>query len=217
MTDEERADNRKVALLVPALPILVIAAIGAIVAVVLIAIGLPVVGLVCFAASIVLGGALTALILNLSPSPVTANDVLKWLLGSAADRDWSDLGLALVPMVPGAALCAYAARGLRMLTLGEETAAMSGLPMARMRAAALGGAALDAGAGASLVGATPPAGAPPGAPPGAKASTSALTPTAGAQAVPPASRSTGAPTCSTTIITSSSTASRTARAAVTPR
>ena len=48
-----------------------------------------------------LGGALTALILNLSPSPVTADDVLKWLLGSAADRDWGDLGLALVPMIPG--------------------------------------------------------------------------------------------------------------------
>ncbi|MFI4934618.1 MAG: iron chelate uptake ABC transporter family permease subunit, partial [Caulobacterales bacterium] len=56
-----------------------------------------------------LGGALTALILNLSPTPVFADDVLKWLLGSAADRDWSDLGLALAPMGLGAALCAYAA------------------------------------------------------------------------------------------------------------
>ena len=99
-----------------------------------------------------LGGALTALILNLSPSPVTANDVLKWLLGSAADRDWSDLGLALLPMVPGAALCAYAARGLRMLTLGEETAAMSGLPMARLRVAAVAGAALLTGASVALAG-----------------------------------------------------------------
>jgi Zn-dependent protease with chaperone function len=70
VTDEERADNRKVALLVPALPILVIAAIGAIVAVVLIAIGLPVVGLVCFAASIVLGGALTAAGLLAAPAHV---------------------------------------------------------------------------------------------------------------------------------------------------
>ena len=99
-----------------------------------------------------LGGALTALILNLSPSPVTANDVLKWLLGSAADRDWSDLGLALLPMVPGAALCAYAARGLRMLTLGEETAAMSGLPMARLRGAAVAGAALLTGAAVAMAG-----------------------------------------------------------------
>jgi iron complex transport system permease protein len=99
-----------------------------------------------------LGGALTALILNLSPSPVTANDVLKWLLGSAADRDWGDLGLALMPMTAGAALCAYAATGLRMLTLGEETAALSGLPMARLRVAAVAGSALLTGASVALAG-----------------------------------------------------------------
>ncbi len=99
-----------------------------------------------------LGGALTALLLNLSPSPVTANDMMKWLLGSAADRDWSDLGVALIPMVLGAALCAYAAGGLRMLTLGEETAALSGLPMARLRAAAVAGAALLTGASVALAG-----------------------------------------------------------------
>jgi iron complex transport system permease protein len=99
-----------------------------------------------------LGGALTALLLNLSPSPVTANDMMKWLLGSAADRDWSDLGVALIPMVPGALLCAYAAGGLRMLTLGEETAVLSGLPMARLRAAAVAGAALLTGASVALAG-----------------------------------------------------------------
>ncbi|HUZ11905.1 MAG TPA: iron ABC transporter permease [Caulobacteraceae bacterium] len=99
-----------------------------------------------------LGGALTALILNLSPSPVAADDVLKWLLGSAADRDWSDLALALAPMALGAALCAYAAGGLRMLTLGEETAALSGLPMARLRAASVAGSALLTGASVALAG-----------------------------------------------------------------
>jgi iron complex transport system permease protein len=99
-----------------------------------------------------LGGALTALILNLSPSPVTANDVLKWLLGSAADRDWSDLGLALIPMAAGAGLCVYAGAGLRMLTLGEETAALSGLPMARLRVAAVAGSALLTGASVALAG-----------------------------------------------------------------
>jgi len=99
-----------------------------------------------------MGGALTSLILNLSPSPVTANDILKWLLGSAADRDWKDLGLALGPMVLGGVLCAYAATGLTMLTLGEETAALSGLPMARLRAAAVAGSALLTGASVALAG-----------------------------------------------------------------
>ena len=48
-----------------------------------------------------LGGALTALIFNLSPSPITYAEVLTWLQGSVANRDWSDLGAALIPMVAG--------------------------------------------------------------------------------------------------------------------
>ena len=42
-----------------------------------------------------LGGALTALIFNLSPSPITTSEVLTWLLGSVANRDWSDMAAAL--------------------------------------------------------------------------------------------------------------------------
>ena len=99
-----------------------------------------------------LGGALTALIFNLSPSPITTNEVMTWLLGSAANRDWKDRGLALAPMALGAGLCAWSAAGLRMLTLGEETAALSGLPMARLRAAAVAGAALLTGAAVALAG-----------------------------------------------------------------
>ncbi len=99
-----------------------------------------------------LGGALTALVFNLSPSPVTTAEILSWLQGSVANRDWSDLPPALAPMGLGAALCLYAAEGLRMLTLGDESAAMSGLPMARLRVAALVGAALLTGASVSLAG-----------------------------------------------------------------
>jgi iron complex transport system permease protein len=99
-----------------------------------------------------MGGALIALVFNLSPSPVTTSEVLNWLLGSVANRDWGDIAAALVPAVPGAALVAYAAVGLRMLTLGEETAALSGLPMARLRAAAVAGAALLTGAAVAMAG-----------------------------------------------------------------
>ena len=69
-----------------------------------------------------------------------------------ANRDWSDLAVAHLPMGLGAALCAYAAGGLRMLTLGEESAALSGLPMARSRDAAVAGAALLTGASVALAG-----------------------------------------------------------------
>lgn len=97
-------------------------------------------------------GALTALVFNLSPSPVSTTEVLAWLLGSAANRDWGDVGRTLIPMAIGAALCAYAGRGLVMLTLGEETAAMSGLPMARLRTAAVAGASLLSGAAVAAAG-----------------------------------------------------------------
>lgn len=97
-------------------------------------------------------GALTALVFNLSPSPVSTAEVLSWLLGSAANRDWLDVARTLLPMALGAFLCGYAGRGLVMLTLGEETAAMSGLPMARLRTAAVGGAALLTGAAVAAAG-----------------------------------------------------------------
>jgi iron complex transport system permease protein len=99
-----------------------------------------------------LGGALTALAFNLSPSPITTAEMLSWLQGSVANRDWDDIWRAAIPMVLGAGLCLYSGRGLTMLTLGDETAAMSGLPMARLRAAAVGGAALLAGAAVAAAG-----------------------------------------------------------------
>jgi iron complex transport system permease protein len=98
------------------------------------------------------GGALTALVFNLSPSPVATAEVLSWLMGSVEDRSWSDLAWALPPMALGAGLCAYAARGLTALTLGDETAATLGLPMARLRAAAVAGAALLTGASVAMAG-----------------------------------------------------------------
>ena len=99
-----------------------------------------------------MGGALTALVFNLSPSPVATAEVLSWLMGSVENRSWTDLLWALPPMALGAGLCAYAARGLTALTLGEETAATLGLPMARLRAAAVAGAALLTGASVAMAG-----------------------------------------------------------------
>lgn len=98
------------------------------------------------------GGALTALAFNLSPTPFTTAEVLNWLMGSVENRSWGDLASAAAPMALGAALCAFARRGLVMLTLGEETAETSGLPMGRLRTAAVAGAALLAGASVALAG-----------------------------------------------------------------
>jgi iron complex transport system permease protein len=99
-----------------------------------------------------LGGALTALIFNFSPSPVATAEIMNWLLGSVENRDFGDILRALAPMVLGAGLCLWSGRGLTMLTLGEETASLSGLPMARFRMAAVAGAALITGAAVAAAG-----------------------------------------------------------------
>jgi iron complex transport system permease protein len=85
-------------------------------------------------------GALTSLVFNFAPSPVALSEVFSWLLGSVANRDWDDI------------VRQHAARGLAMLTLGEETAALSGLPMTRLRAAAVAGASLLTGASVAMAG-----------------------------------------------------------------
>jgi len=97
-------------------------------------------------------GALSALVYNFATSPIMATEVLTWMMGSVANRDWPDALVAVGPMAVGAALVAWSARGLRMLALGEETAALSGLPMARLRAAAVAGAALLTGASVAASG-----------------------------------------------------------------
>lgn len=99
-----------------------------------------------------LGGALTALVFNLSPSPVAMAEVLAWLMGSVENRDAMDAVRAAIPMAIGAALCMKAGGGLRMLTLGEEAARMSGLPMGRLRVYAVAGSALLTGAAVAAAG-----------------------------------------------------------------
>jgi iron complex transport system permease protein len=97
-------------------------------------------------------GALTALVFNLSPSPVATAEVLAWLMGSVENRDFTDILRALAPMASGAGFASTRREGLRMLTLGEEAAQMSGLPMARLRVAAVAGSALLAGASVAAAG-----------------------------------------------------------------
>ena len=97
-------------------------------------------------------GALTALIFNLSPSPIASAEVMNWLLGSVQNRSWYDVAWVTPATLAAAALAVLAAPGLRMLSLGEETARASGLPMARLRLLALLAAALAAGAAVAVAG-----------------------------------------------------------------
>ena len=97
-------------------------------------------------------GAATALIFNLSPSPIAAAEVMSWLLGSVQNRSWIDVAWVTPAVLVAGALAALAAPGLRMLSLGEETARTSGLPMARLRLLALLATALATGAAVAVAG-----------------------------------------------------------------
>ncbi|WP_296165117.1 iron ABC transporter permease [uncultured Brevundimonas sp.] len=97
-------------------------------------------------------GAATALIFNLSPSPIATAEVMSWLLGSVQNRSWIDVAWVTPAVLLSGVLATMAAAGLRMLSLGEETARTSGLPMARLRLLALLAAALATGAAVAVAG-----------------------------------------------------------------
>ncbi len=97
-------------------------------------------------------GAATALIFNLSPSPIATAEVMSWLLGSVQNRSWIDVAWVTPAVLVAGALAALAAPGLRMLSLGEETARTSGLPMGRLRLLALLATALATGAAVAVAG-----------------------------------------------------------------
>ncbi|WP_288758842.1 iron ABC transporter permease [uncultured Brevundimonas sp.] len=97
-------------------------------------------------------GAATALIFNLSPSPIAQAEVMSWLLGSVQNRSWIDVAWVTPAVIVAAAFAALATPGLRMLTLGEEGAATSGLPMRRLRAFALISASIATGAAVAVAG-----------------------------------------------------------------
>ncbi|MFY0400475.1 MULTISPECIES: FecCD family ABC transporter permease [Brevundimonas] len=97
-------------------------------------------------------GALTALIFNLSPSPIASAEVMNWLLGSVENRSWNDVVWVAPALLIAAFLARGASPGLRMLTLGEEAARASGLSMGRMRVLALAASALAAGSAVAVAG-----------------------------------------------------------------
>lgn len=97
-------------------------------------------------------GAATALIFNLSPSPIATAEVMAWLLGSVQNRGWGDVLWVTAALVPAAVLARLSAPGLKALSLGDETARTLGLPLDRLRLLALIAASLAAGAAVATAG-----------------------------------------------------------------
>jgi len=97
--------------------------------------------------------ALTSLAMNLSPNPFSLNDIILWLLGSLANRSFTEFWLAGPFMVAGWGALYLARKSLPALSLGEEAAASLGVDLRKLRLLVIFGAALSVGGGVAVSGA----------------------------------------------------------------
>lgn len=100
-----------------------------------------------------LAGAMTTLVLNLSPNPFAASEVVFWMMGSLSDRSFDHVWIALPFMVLGWALLLSLGRPLDVLTLGEDAAATMGVATTRVRMVLVLGIAACVGAATAVAGA----------------------------------------------------------------
>ena len=100
-----------------------------------------------------LAAAGTALVLNLSPSPFALADMVTWIMGSFAGRSMDDVLLAAPFVLAGLALLLSCGPALAALTLGEETAASLGMPVAKSGVRIVLGTGLAVGAAVAVAGA----------------------------------------------------------------
>ena len=100
-----------------------------------------------------LAGALTALVMNLAPTPFTLSDMVLWLLGSLSNRSYTDIYLAAPFMLAGWVCLMLTGRGLTGLSLGEDAGATLGVNLKRQRSLIVFGTALSVGAAVAVSGA----------------------------------------------------------------
>src|ERR1700685_3345137 len=93
-----------------------------------------------------------ALALNLAPNPYAAYEIMTWLMGSLADRSWSQVFLVTPFILLGCAMLLFTARGVDALTLGEAQAMSLGINIERLFFLAIFGTALAIGAGTAVTG-----------------------------------------------------------------
>lgn len=100
-----------------------------------------------------IAGALTSLILNLSPNPYAAMEIVYWMLGSLNDRSMTHVYLAVPFMLIGWLMLFGISKALDALTLGGDTAASMGINMRHVQFFALFGTAASVGAATAVTGA----------------------------------------------------------------
>jgi iron complex transport system permease protein len=94
-----------------------------------------------------------ALALNFAPNPYAAYEIMSWLLGSLADKSWTQVVLVAPFALIGAVLLAMTGRALDALSLGEAQAQSLGVDLTRLAALVVAGTAFSVGAITSVTGA----------------------------------------------------------------
>jgi iron complex transport system permease protein len=100
-----------------------------------------------------LTAALTSLVLNLSPNPFAAMEIVYWMMGSLADRSMTHVALAAPFIALGLTAFLTLGRGLDALTLGEDAAQSMGINLTRLRWTLILGTAAAIGASVAVAGA----------------------------------------------------------------
>ena len=96
--------------------------------------------------------ALISLTLNVSPSPYAAYEIMFWLLGSLADKNFDHI-LIIIPLaILGWFIILFSKKWLSALSLGEETAQSMGLDLKIFRSQIIIGSALSIGSVVSITG-----------------------------------------------------------------
>jgi iron complex transport system permease protein len=96
--------------------------------------------------------ALVALALNLSPNPFAYNDIMFWLMGSLANRSFTDIVLILPFLGAGWLLMAASLRPLRATVLSDQAAQSLGVNLRLARGLVIAGVALAVGASVAVSG-----------------------------------------------------------------
>ena len=98
-------------------------------------------------------GALMSLLLNFAPNPFSLADMVRWLLGSVANRSFNELLYSAPFILVGLCLLLTIQRSLSTLSLGEEAAQGLGVNLKRTRLVTILGAGIASGASVALAGA----------------------------------------------------------------
>ena len=100
-----------------------------------------------------MAGSLTSLVLNLSPNPWAASEIMFWMMGSLANTSFNHIWLALPLMVIGWAALLTTGRAIDALTLGEDAAASLGINIRHLQYKVILGTSFAVGAATAVAGA----------------------------------------------------------------